>query len=44
LDEADLLKDDPEKLKKNLKDFEETIGLLPTASDLTSAAAGKNAN
>ena len=40
LDEAALVKDDAAKLNKNLKDFEETIGLLPTASDLTSAAAG----
>jgi hypothetical protein len=41
LDEAEIIKDNPDKLKKNLEDFEETIGLLPTATDLTSAAAGE---
>jgi hypothetical protein len=41
LDEAEIIKDNPEKLKKNLEDFEETIRLLPTATDLTSAAAGE---
>ena len=42
LNEAELLllDEEPSRREKNLKDFEETIQLLPSAADLTHAAAG----
>ena len=42
LDDAELLllDDEPSRMKNNLKDFEETIQLLPSSSDLTNAASG----